>query len=375
MPDEFIDITRLNEPRRKDVLKSLARNAKATGPSARVHERFDYHAASVQFTVQHEAGGEAKFLVHTRNLSCGGMAFLHGGFLHTGTKCKVVLRELAGKPKVVLGRVAGCRHVSGNVHEVRVQFHEQVDVQQFCAPRPQAPEPARVSTAVPKLNGFALLISGVDAQRTQLSSWLSGTGLNVVDTKTLGTAIDRVKRLPLVVAVCDADGAEWDGTQSVKAIRDAGFTGPAVVVGGQFTLVPGAQQVIQRPIGEAAFIKSLWALRLHRTPDDAAPIYSTLAADPETARALPGFVEQASNMAMKLDTAAEAADREVIDEICQFLKRTAGGYGYGVLVQAATAALDAAAPGRDAAKFKASVSLVAGICRRLSTKPAPAKAA
>jgi hypothetical protein len=375
MPDEFIDITRLSEPRRKDVLKSLARGAKPSAESARQHERFDYHVANVQLSVQHEAGGEAKFLVHARNLSCGGMAFLHGGFLHAGAKCRVTLKELSGTPKIVLGRVAGCRHVSGNVHEVRVQFHEKVDVQQFCAPQSKTTAPAAVSSAIPRLSGLALLLSSVDAQRAQLSAWLSGTGLNVVDAPTLGAAIDRVKRLPLLFAVCDADGAEWNPAESVKAIRDAGFTGPVVIVSTKSLAVPGAQQTIQRPIGEAAFFRSLLALRLHSAADDSAPIYSTLAHEPETARALPNFVEQASTMAMKLDAAAETLDRAVITEICHFLKRTAGGYGYGILVQSASAALDAASPGRDTAPLAPAVRLVASLCRRLTAKPPPAKAA
>lgn len=76
------------------------------------------------------------YLIHSRNLSAGGMGFVHDAPLHPGTRCTVGLSPEAGRGMIVPARVAWCRPLAEHshlraLHEVGVQFDQPVDVDPF----------------------------------------------------------------------------------------------------------------------------------------------------------------------------------------------------------------------------------------------------
>jgi len=67
------------------------------------------------------------FVAPTRNLSKGGLSFLHGGFVYPGTRCMVQLITTLGASDDVLGTVVSCRYIESMIHEVSIRFDREID--------------------------------------------------------------------------------------------------------------------------------------------------------------------------------------------------------------------------------------------------------
>ena len=92
----------------------------------RREERWEYRMSDIAVLVAHPGGGSGRFLVCSRNLSAGGMGFIHGGYLHPGSDCRIALTRPDGSRLAVEGVVAHCRHVEGPHHEIGIRFQEQI---------------------------------------------------------------------------------------------------------------------------------------------------------------------------------------------------------------------------------------------------------
>ncbi len=98
----------------------------------RESDRFLYRTGDpVEVRIDHPGGSAAVYLVQPRDLSAGGMGFLHGGFLHAGGVCSVKLRDKEGKTVMVTGRIARCRMIKGRTHEVGIAFEERIELGEF----------------------------------------------------------------------------------------------------------------------------------------------------------------------------------------------------------------------------------------------------
>lgn len=98
----------------------------------RESDRFLYRTGEpVEVRIDHPGGSTAVYLVQPRDLSAGGMGFLHGGFLHPGALCSVKLRDKAGKTVLVTGKIARSRMIKGRTHEVGIAFEERIELGAF----------------------------------------------------------------------------------------------------------------------------------------------------------------------------------------------------------------------------------------------------
>lgn len=102
-------------------------------PISRKHDRFAYRIADIPIHIEHPEGGASSFLAFGRNLSTGGISVLHGGFLHVGSRCTVILITHAGKMFSIAGVVQHCRHLQGMSHEVGIQFDAEIRIDLFIA--------------------------------------------------------------------------------------------------------------------------------------------------------------------------------------------------------------------------------------------------
>lgn len=81
------------------------------------------------------SSGPVVFLVPTRDISATGLSFLHGGFVHVGTRCTVQLITMHGTWNEVPAVVVRCQYVEGGVHEVAVRFDREIDPRRTRRPR------------------------------------------------------------------------------------------------------------------------------------------------------------------------------------------------------------------------------------------------
>lgn len=76
------------------------------------------------------------YVVHSRNISTGGLGFVHDRELHAGTRGTVALQSSQGKGMIVPARVAWCRAIQRiaedvTTYDVGVQFDYSIDVSPF----------------------------------------------------------------------------------------------------------------------------------------------------------------------------------------------------------------------------------------------------
>lgn len=110
-----------------------ARAQSPSGSERRRAPRYLYHRGLVVVHLRQPGSTASEpYLVPTRNLSKTGVAFLHGGFIHSGTECVMHLITRDGAWQSVPGQVVRCRFVESNIHEVGVQFTDPIELSKFC---------------------------------------------------------------------------------------------------------------------------------------------------------------------------------------------------------------------------------------------------
>lgn len=98
----------------------------------RFNERFAYRSSQpVRVRVCHPGGSEVEYHVEPRDLSTTGFGFVHGGFIHPESECKVTLTDNRGKAMLVRGTVRRCQFIEGRLHVVGVEFRDKIDLGMF----------------------------------------------------------------------------------------------------------------------------------------------------------------------------------------------------------------------------------------------------
>ncbi len=376
---EYRDSLRLSEARRRSLLRRM--DSAARDPGGRVrrrHDRYTFRQSELPILIVHPAGSIGKFLICTRNLSNAGMSFLHGGFLHKETEVRALLANLEGGVVVAVGRVASCRYVSHRVHEVGVEFDERLDVERFCPPGAVISErdAERTSVRIPQMSGLALCVCSEPGERRRLARWLTGAGINAVESDCLGSGLDTVKRLPLDVVIFDGMMPETTAAESSIALRRAGFRGMLIVaLPADAEELSGLEPVDARialPFSSEEVYGLLpGLLGALGTGDGESAIFSSLAGEAGIADLLEGYVREARAASVRLKAAVAAGDAEGASGVCRALGSTAGGYGFAALRESATAALRSLEKSGDLASAKMRLELVMSICSRLHAGAGP----
>lgn len=241
---QAIDTVRLDKSQRDCLIKSLdQKRSRKRGNNARRWPRFKYDAEHIIVRITHVGGTVHNYLVVPRNLSVGGVAFIHGQFIHPDSRCEVVLPTPKASWFRVGGRVVRCLHASGMIHEVSVEFEERIDPHMFL--RPEAPidetppgaeggdaEPERANDrAGKKVRGTVLLVDAETTGRALYGKWLRQRGMLVLDASDGDTAIKWLEDgRAFDLAVIHTYRVDAAITDMVQRVRGRGFKGPIVAI-------------------------------------------------------------------------------------------------------------------------------------------------
>lgn len=130
---ELLQAVRLDPVALSKLLETLDADQSSAGAERRRQRRYAMRRRNCAITIRQPGSHDGQtFLVPTRNISTGGMSFLHGAFVHPGSHCTVHLIDLVGKVRTLDASVARCRYVSNGVHEVGIRFECMVDAADFC---------------------------------------------------------------------------------------------------------------------------------------------------------------------------------------------------------------------------------------------------
>ena len=135
---EYVSHLKMTDKARQALLDRLDDQARQGNERVGNHaenlrkdKRWVFRQAGIPFEVDHPGGTVSRLLVASRNLSAGGFSFMHGGYLHPDSTCRLVLRKLDGTPVPISGQIASCRHLQGSTHEIGVRFLQRVEPSDF----------------------------------------------------------------------------------------------------------------------------------------------------------------------------------------------------------------------------------------------------
>jgi CheY-like chemotaxis protein len=272
-PKLHVNLLRLDERQRAEVLRRLDPGGSAG--RARDHERrreprWIFRRSDVVVELEQPGGSLSRFLVLARNLSANGLAFIHGGFVYSGTRGQVLLPRVEGPSQLVGIAVVGCRHVDGPLHEVRVQFAEAIQPREFLHFDQLMDGLPADAASVGELHGKALLVAGEATTIKMLRHALTPTRISLALAEHLGEArqlIERGQRFDLLLLDLPADRDA--ALRSVDELRRMDLDPPLTVLasdrGGSThtTLMwEGADHVLRKPVRAEALYEVL--LRLNR---------------------------------------------------------------------------------------------------------------
>ncbi len=383
MSDAFTNHLHLNSAERSRLLCRLDQRSEV-GKRAehRRHARYEYRAADIAMIVQHPGGGSGRFLVCTRNISSSGLSVIHGGYLHPGTECRLLLTCADGSPMALSGEVVHCRHVGGHHHELGIRFLNEVDPYEILTPEQIEEAGGLVSgRQLPTLRGSILVVDGSATDRRLLVHHLKGTGLDISSAATPGAALDAVRKHEFALVLCDLNLKEEEPARMIKQMRSYGVNCPIVVLTAETDLQrllrarsAGANEIIGKPYSPDALITVMAEWLEHTSIED--PIYSTVEDDPGMAELVVDYIEQTRRLMLKLQKAIAAEDQAVVRQLCLAVQGSATGYGF----DAATAAARDVLKTMDACdcleESQVQLRRLESICARLSCTSAvrPARA-
>jgi CheY-like chemotaxis protein len=344
----LFNTTRLDQEGLRAMLNSLDQHAKGSASNRRVQPRLEYRPSDIAISVEHPAGGVSRFLVSPRNLSTGGIAFLHGGFLHTGSLCRLVLIKRDGQVQIVVGKIASCRHVDGQVHEVGVRFDQDIDLKQFvCDPHSQ-PNQHATSIELPSLRGRVVHIAHHESDCKLIAHHLKATGIQLSTVHTLDESLEHIAKFVDIV-LCDLDMTEPSAAETIAMVRSKGFAGPIVIVSAesngpaleQAKNAAGNQsEILFKPYKPAGLFELMTSL--HQKSGawlDLAQVQSTFKQPGDLRELIDEFVNEAHKDAMLLLEAMRSENVPAAREICVRLKGSAGGVGFESISQCAAGCL------------------------------------
>jgi CheY-like chemotaxis protein len=369
--DDFLSRVRLSNTERSKLLTRLDETPEsASGRDRRRYKRWEYRRSDIAVLVQHPAGGTGRYVVCARNISAGGLSFIHGGYLHPGSECRIVLPRRDGSPLPVTGVIVHCRHVEGCFHEIGIQFSQELDPGSLL---PQADadqlEADGQTRELPALEGQMLVVDQSDSDRKLMTHQLAVTGLAITMVDTTGAALDALRRREFQIMLCDLN-LRGDAIRMIKQIRKTEYQGPIIVVTAESVparlaeaRAAGANEVLGKPYNPL-YLASLLAEWLEVPPVDR-PVYSDLEEKPGMPELILEFIEQTQRAAHQLEKTLDAGETGGVREICLALAGSGTGHGFPVLTIAARDAMTALDTSQSRKDVEAPLRRLIAICQQL----------
>ena len=277
---------------------------------------------------QPSATTPSTYLVFTRSLSATELSFLHGSFVHNNSQCVALLEALNGATHAMAGRVSRCTHIDGMVHEVRVQFHDNIDPQIFC------PEAVRHSVLVVDDDPMMIALA---------RHYLEELNATVDEAPNGKVAIEKALIHPYDLILMDIDMPVCDGVTATKELRHKSYAGLIVAYTSMNApderarcLGAGLDIHVPKPCSAKDFVAVLRA-------SHAEIVRSSLSGDPTMHELINAFVASLPDRVIALQQALETSDGAGLISTATALLEGGASVGFSPIAEAARAVEGAAA--------------------------------
>lgn len=324
--DEWMSGTRLVRTIRLDddlvtqILDELDAAGEAPDQDRRA-PRYGYRVKGLVIQMQQPGfATPISYQVPTRNMSARGMSFLHGGFVHPGTRCMVQLITRYGTWNNANATTHRCRYVQANVHEVVILFEQELDPAIYC--------PDAVQSHV--------LVVEDDPLVARLAKFYLERLNAVVDQAENGKiALEFVKDNTYDVILLDMVMPVMDGFEVVRELRSRGFSRTIAAVTGmtkpgdrEKCLEAGCDLYLPKPFVESDFVALLGSIR-------AEPLFSNFHDDPSMRPLIHEFVAALPAGLRAVEQAMVDQDVATLEVLARKFKAEGSGYGFDIITEVA----------------------------------------
>lgn len=359
--------------------KESAKGESNRGDNRRAHPRLPFSASQILATVAHPGGTVSELVVACRNLSGGGVAILHRGFLYAGTACEILLPLMTGGKKAVTGRVVRCDHCESNLHEVGIALDQSIDPREFLDVGVDCPELNDKPMLMPDLRGRVLHLGTDTLDFALFQHQTEGTSLETRSCREPDEAPALLRKTVHDVVFCDLPLEGANAIEVLRALRNSGYRGPIIVASAERNLCrlqrykkAGADDVLLKPFSPTALLRVLSqsvGTVTHLTCSNE-PIRSTLPTDSALMPLVAEFVYTAQSTAAALREAAETENLERLRELCLRLQGKGASFGFKVLTEVAAEAVDALNTATCVADVGRHLERLQNLCARLQEERA-----
>lgn len=310
----------------KRVLDALDQSRKGEN-AGRTFARWQYHQTSVPVRIIHPSGNEVEVKMACRNLSKGGIGFLHRSFLHLGTRCIVTLDHPIRGDVQAPGRVVRCLHLTGMVHEIGIKFDEEIDVRDIMRPDPMQEMLAIESIDAGSLIGTVMLVNDSEMDARLVRHFLRNTQLRIKHVTSTAEA-EKEARDGVGLIISEIHLGFDNGGEFAKRLHEFNAPTPPVVLTSAdtsettHTLVahPGVAGFISKPFTQENLIRTVAEFLVDPNEAGAMSGKDTFVIDPQLRAAL---IPELAGVVERLDKVFAAEDATGVLAILMQLKGVA----------------------------------------------------
>lgn len=332
---------------RQEALNSLLDQIdKSSGKNASVAREFvrwGFRREAVLVTIHQPGGGNPVNLkMACRNLSCGGINVLHSAFVHSGTRVVVELSLPSGERQKVEGTIVRCSHLKGLVHEIGIKFNHEIQAREYIHVDPFSDNFSLEKVDPDELKGTVIFVDDSAAERKLITHYLRGTSLRLRVAESGKEAL-RLLEDGCDLLITDYVMPEMNGVELIRAVREAGYDTPVIMVTADTSAVtrvslnelrisaflakPFPQEMLLRAVAEFISMDS-----------GARQTSCSLPADHPNRGLADGYVEQLREIGAKLAKCTDADDPEATRALVLQVAGSAPNFGFEAIGRLATAA-------------------------------------
>ena len=313
-PDKPARGLRVDDEHLMKMLDRLDEHEPDARSASRDDKRFPYRDKACIATIA-QPGGSAPlaFVVTTRNLSAGGLSFLHGGFVHSGAICKLRLVNRFGSWADVEATVGRCRYVDSMVHEVSVTFKSPINPGDFC----------------PEATTQRVLLAEDSLAMVRIAKhYLESFNTEVVHVENGQEAVKLVSEQDFDLILMDMDMPVMDGFEAVEKLREKGCAIPIIAVTGltsedsrERCLKLGCDAYLKKPYRREDLARSMTIVRQE-------PLVSALGDDPAVLDLIASYLDELPGNIRAIEQAFAKADDEALAGAARGFRSEGGAHGF-----------------------------------------------
>lgn len=395
----FQATVRLTPAKITDLLDRLDEASEKLGAAGcRGKPRTRFRITDQRVLVKQPGGSLLGFLVCTRDVSTTGIGFIHGGYLHPGTRCVFDVVKPDGE-RGVSGSITYSLLVEGGIHACGAKFDEEIDIGVFLALQSSPGAGSKGAESKPASHSGepasrVVILSDQTSHAAWLEFQLKAQHAAVSIAPSLAVLEEIIGGLPSPADLVLVDGSVG-GEPAARIVEEVfvahsdisvvAMTGDDSPVARAALVAAGAIHVLTKPcpaqkfkhIVEASIVRTrvgrraaLTGAMARHAVSASGPLRSTLEADKGFDPLITRFVDDVHALGSKLAESARGDQRDEVRRICHSLKGACAGYGFAVVGMAAARAMNAIEAAEGPLEAVEEIRELESLCRRVAGRAA-----